>query len=83
MPISSGQTQQIGPKFWPLTKLLNPTNPLWMPSISYTDTDYTHANEAAQSIMKAIGLQHLAAIEIGNEPNEYGGHSGPSATDAQ
>lgn len=73
----------IGPNFWPLTKLLSPTNALWAPQVSYTDLDYTHANENAQSIMSAIGLDHLGTIEIGNEPNEYGGHTGPSATNAQ
>jgi hypothetical protein len=54
-----------------------------MPQISYTDTDYIHANQDAQSIMTAIGIYNLGAIEIGNEPNEYGGHTGPSATNAQ
>jgi hypothetical protein len=73
----------IGPRFWPLVQLLSPTDARWMPQISYTDTNYVDANQAAQSIMSAIGADNLGAIEIGNEPNEYGGHTSPSATDAQ
>ncbi|OAA61996.1 Glycoside hydrolase, superfamily [Niveomyces insectorum RCEF 264] len=73
----------IGPQFWGLTQLLAPTNALWMPQISYTDTNYVHAEEIAESIRTSIGSENIGAIEIGNEPNEYGGHTGPSATDAQ
>ncbi|ERS95597.1 uncharacterized protein SPSK_02396 [Sporothrix schenckii 1099-18] len=73
----------IGPNFWPLTKLLAPINALWVPQISYTDTVPAHAEANAQSIVSAIGLDNIGAIEIGNEPNEYGGHTGPSATGAQ
>jgi hypothetical protein len=76
-------TLTIGPAFWPLTQLLSPINALWVPQISYTDTNYVDANKNAQSIVAAIGLDNLGAIEIGNEPNEYGGHTGPSATGAQ
>ena len=71
---------EIGLAFWPLTQLLSPTNALWVPQISYTDTDYTHANEAAQSLVESIGLDNIGAIEIGNEPNLYGN---VWATDAQ
>jgi hypothetical protein len=52
-----------------------------MPQVSYTETNYTQTNENARSIMKAIGLSNIGAIEIGNEPNEYDGHNGPSATE--
>lgn len=89
MPISPapGTTQTgtltIGPKLWSLTQLLAPMNALWVPQISYTDTNYVDANENAQSIVSGIGLANVGAIEIGNEPNEYGGHTGPLATGAQ
>ncbi|KAL1891070.1 hypothetical protein Sste5346_007895 [Sporothrix stenoceras] len=76
-------TLTIGPMFWALTKLLAPLNALWMPQIFYTDTNYVHANENAQSIVSGIGLDNVGAIEISNEPNKYGGHTGPSATSAQ
>ncbi|CAK7219692.1 hypothetical protein SBRCBS47491_003933 [Sporothrix bragantina] len=75
-------TLTIGPQFWPLTELLSPAKILWMPQISYTDTKYTDANEAAQSMMSAIGVDNLGAIEIGNEPNFYSS-SAPSAATAQ
>ncbi|CAK7213487.1 hypothetical protein SCUCBS95973_001810 [Sporothrix curviconia] len=75
-------TLTIGPQFWPLTQLLSPANVLWMPQISYLDTKYTDANEAAQSIMSGIGTANLGAIEIGNEPNLYSGGD-PTAATAQ
>lgn len=70
----------IGPEFWPLTQLLASANALWMPQISYTEWDYTQANEAAKSIISGIGAHNLAAIEIGNEPNFYGSTDPPAAT---
>ncbi|KJR84169.1 uncharacterized protein SPSK_09101 [Sporothrix schenckii 1099-18] len=70
----------IGPSFWALTQLLAPAKVRWMPSISYTEHDYTQANEAAKSILSGIGADNLAAIEIGNEPNFYSGGDPPAAT---
>ena len=80
---SAAGNLEIGPNFWPLTELLSSTNALWVPQISYTDPDYIDANQDAQSILTAIGISNLGAIEIGNEPNLYGGVEAPSATDAQ
>ena len=52
-----------------------------MPQVSYTQTNYTEINEDAKSIIEAIGISNIGAIEIGNEPNEYSGHKGPSVTE--
>ncbi|CAK7204903.1 hypothetical protein SEUCBS139899_007665 [Sporothrix eucalyptigena] len=79
---SATGTLTIGPAFWPLTQLLSPANVLWMPQISYSDTKYADANEAAQSMLSGIGVDNLGAIEIGNEPNLYSGGD-PSAATAQ
>lgn len=73
---------RIGPNFWKLTQLLSDADPLWLPQLSYTNTNGTQTVEAAQSMVSAIGKDNIIAMEISNEPNEYGGHTGPSAKNA-
>jgi hypothetical protein len=54
-----------------------------MPQVSYTNTDYNMINKWAQNMVSSIGVANLDAIEISNEPNEYGGDNpGPSALNA-
>ncbi|KAF2159215.1 glycoside hydrolase family 79 protein [Zasmidium cellare ATCC 36951] len=80
----SGQkgATRIGPSFWSLTKNLAAANPLWQPQVSYTNTTDTLTVQDGVSIVKSIGTSNIIAIEIGNEPNEYKGHTDPSAMNA-
>ncbi|KAK4496782.1 hypothetical protein PRZ48_012765 [Zasmidium cellare] len=74
--------QRIGPGFWPLTSNLAAANPLWQPQLNHLNTTGSLTIQDAQAMASGIGTSNIIAVEIGNEPNEYGGHSGGSATNA-